>query len=185
MPVQADWIRFGDHAAYLARPQGVAAPQPAVVVIQEIWGTDGHIQDVTRRLAAAGYTALAPDLYAEGGVRPPALVQERITEVMGFMNNLPPAAWGDPEARAKALVQDGADLPFRLAVSGPLQAFDLARREFRTNPLPFAVAQIDGARDGKRTDHGDHSASFGRHIDRFAPQRNSRRGAFKRHHRYR
>ena len=22
MPVQADWIRFGDHAAYLARPQG-------------------------------------------------------------------------------------------------------------------------------------------------------------------
>jgi len=103
MPVQADWIRFGEHSGYLARPQGAAAAQPAVLVIQEIWGVDGHIQDVTRRLAAAGYTALAPDLYARDGVRPPALAQERIAEVMGFWNSLPAATSGDPFARAKAL----------------------------------------------------------------------------------
>jgi carboxymethylenebutenolidase len=36
---------------------------PAVVVIQEWWGVDDHIKDVTDRFAAAGYVALAPDLY--------------------------------------------------------------------------------------------------------------------------
>lgn len=36
---------------------------PGVVVIQEWWGLDDHIKDVTRRFAAAGFVALAPDLY--------------------------------------------------------------------------------------------------------------------------
>jgi carboxymethylenebutenolidase len=103
MPVQAEWIHYGDQAGYLARPGGVAGPQPAVLVFQEIWGVDEHIQDVTRRLAAAGYAALAPDLFLEGGVRPPELVPERIAEVRGFMNSLPPAAWADAEARGRSL----------------------------------------------------------------------------------
>ena len=38
-------------------------PRPAVVVIQEWWGLNDHIKDVTRRFAEAGYVALAPDLY--------------------------------------------------------------------------------------------------------------------------
>lgn len=36
---------------------------PAVIVIQEWWGLVGHIKDVTDRLAAEGFVALAPDLY--------------------------------------------------------------------------------------------------------------------------
>jgi carboxymethylenebutenolidase len=47
---------------YLARPAG-AEPLPAVVVIQEWWGLDEHIKDVTRRLARENFVALAPDLY--------------------------------------------------------------------------------------------------------------------------
>ncbi len=47
---------------YLARPEGDDA-LPAVVVIQEWWGVDGHIKDVAGRFAAAGYVTLAPDLY--------------------------------------------------------------------------------------------------------------------------
>ena len=47
---------------YLAQPNG-DGPFPAVVVIQEWWGLDDHIKDVTRRFAAEGYVALAPDLY--------------------------------------------------------------------------------------------------------------------------
>ncbi|RME61001.1 MAG: dienelactone hydrolase family protein [Caldilineae bacterium] len=47
---------------YLARP-GDGTPAPGVIVIQEWWGLNDHIRDVTRRFAAAGYTALAPDLY--------------------------------------------------------------------------------------------------------------------------
>lgn len=47
---------------YLARPGG-AGRLPAVVVIQEWWGVDEHIKDVTRRFAREGFVALAPDLY--------------------------------------------------------------------------------------------------------------------------
>lgn len=36
---------------------------PGVIVLQEWWGLVGHITDVANRFAAAGFTALAPDLY--------------------------------------------------------------------------------------------------------------------------
>jgi len=47
---------------YLAEPE---QPQgaPAVVVIQEWWGLNDQIRGVADRMAAAGYTALVPDLY--------------------------------------------------------------------------------------------------------------------------
>jgi carboxymethylenebutenolidase len=47
---------------YLAY-QTNAEARPAVIVIQEWWGLNEHIKDVTRRFAEAGYVALAPDLY--------------------------------------------------------------------------------------------------------------------------
>src|SRR5438876_9041055 len=34
-----------------------------IIVIQEWWGLVPHIKDVADRFAAAGFTALAPDLY--------------------------------------------------------------------------------------------------------------------------
>ena len=40
-----------------------AADGPGVLVIQEWWGLVPHIHDVVDRFAAAGFTALAPDLY--------------------------------------------------------------------------------------------------------------------------
>jgi carboxymethylenebutenolidase len=51
--------------AFVARPED--GPRPAVLVIQEAFGLNGHIQDITRRIAAEGYVALAPDLYWRGG----------------------------------------------------------------------------------------------------------------------
>jgi carboxymethylenebutenolidase len=47
---------------YLALPDG-PGPFPGVVVIQEWWGLVPHIKDVADRFAAAGFVALAPDLY--------------------------------------------------------------------------------------------------------------------------
>jgi len=47
-------------SGYLALPAGKG---PGVVVIQEWWGLVDHIKDVCDRFAAAGYVALAPDLY--------------------------------------------------------------------------------------------------------------------------
>lgn len=47
---------------YLAHVPG-DQPQPTVIIIQEWWGLNDHIKDVTRRFAGEGYVALAPDLY--------------------------------------------------------------------------------------------------------------------------
>lgn len=54
--------------AYLAKPGG--ASRGGIVVIQEIFGVNEHIRSVTDRLAAAGYTAIAPHFfdYLEMGV---------------------------------------------------------------------------------------------------------------------
>jgi carboxymethylenebutenolidase len=46
---------------YLATP--TSGTGPGVVVIQEWWGLDDHIAELTDRLAAEGFVALAPDLY--------------------------------------------------------------------------------------------------------------------------
>ena len=47
---------------YLAHPKS-EGPFPGIVVLQEWWGLDGHIQQVTERFAQEGFVALAPDLY--------------------------------------------------------------------------------------------------------------------------
>ncbi|MBI3933515.1 MAG: dienelactone hydrolase family protein [Acidobacteria bacterium] len=47
--------------AFLARPKDQKAP--AVLVHFEIFGVNGHIQEVCRRIAAEGYVALAADYY--------------------------------------------------------------------------------------------------------------------------
>lgn len=48
--------------AYLASPKG-EGPFPGIIVIQEIFGVNDHIRDVTRRLANQGYVAIAPAIY--------------------------------------------------------------------------------------------------------------------------
>jgi carboxymethylenebutenolidase len=48
-------------AGYIALPE--SGTGPAVIVIQEWWGLVGHITDIVDRFAAAGFVALAPDLY--------------------------------------------------------------------------------------------------------------------------
>ncbi len=53
----------GEIPAYTARPAG-AGPFPIVLVNEEIFGVHEYIKDVCRRLAKAGYLAIAPEIYA-------------------------------------------------------------------------------------------------------------------------
>lgn len=56
-----------DMRGYLARPKG-DGPFPAVLVVHENRGLNPYVEDVARRLAVAGFVALAPDaLWAVGG----------------------------------------------------------------------------------------------------------------------
>jgi carboxymethylenebutenolidase len=111
MELASEWLSHdgpgGSVSGYLSRPRPAGDPLPAVVVIQEVWGVDRHIEDVADRVASAGYVALAPDLYSAGGGRPPALAFERVEAAKAFLNTIPPAEWmtvlGDDERRAQAL----------------------------------------------------------------------------------
>src|ERR1700692_818525 len=55
----------GPMRLYEAKPEG--DDRGAIVVIQEAFGVNPHIEDVTRRAAAAGYHAVAPDLFHRSG----------------------------------------------------------------------------------------------------------------------
>jgi carboxymethylenebutenolidase len=51
----------GPTTAYAAHPEQRGSK--AIIVIQEWWGLNEHIKDITRRYADEGFTAIAPDLY--------------------------------------------------------------------------------------------------------------------------
>lgn len=58
----------GEVRGYLVRPAGVEGKLPSVVVVHENRGLNPYIEDVARRLAKAGFMALAPDgLTSVGG----------------------------------------------------------------------------------------------------------------------
>lgn len=65
--IAAGWIGYdsdkgnGNIHAYLVRPAHVETPLPGVLVIHENRGLNPYIQDVARRVAKAGFMALAPD----------------------------------------------------------------------------------------------------------------------------
>jgi len=49
--------------AYTASPENITAQTPAIIVLQEAFGVNGHIRKVAERFAAEGYLAIAPELF--------------------------------------------------------------------------------------------------------------------------
>lgn len=76
----------GAMPGFVARPAGETRA-PAVLVIQEAFGLNGHIKDVARRIAAEGYVALAPDLYWRGG-RERTVGYDQLPEAIALMQSL-------------------------------------------------------------------------------------------------
>lgn len=59
-------FRIGDMPAYFAVPRS-GRRRPVVLVVTEIWGLHEYIRDICRRLAKAGYFAVANDPYYRSG----------------------------------------------------------------------------------------------------------------------
>ena len=102
--------------AYRARPTS-GGPFPLVLVVHEIFGVHEYIQDVCRRFAHEGYTAVAPDLYQRhGDVRKLTDVREIID---GVVTKVPDAeVMSDLDATVKWAGGSGEADASRLAITG-------------------------------------------------------------------
>jgi carboxymethylenebutenolidase len=69
---QLDWAARPGRAyhGYNAAPAGSRAGLPVVLVVHENRGLNDHIRDVARRLAIAGFSAIAPDFLSPAGGTP-------------------------------------------------------------------------------------------------------------------
>jgi carboxymethylenebutenolidase len=72
--IKAQFVKFpspqghGEGRGYLVVPSALSGTAPVVLVVHENRGLNPYVKDVARRLAKAGFVALAPDaLYPVGG----------------------------------------------------------------------------------------------------------------------
>jgi carboxymethylenebutenolidase len=108
-------VADGSLPAYVAHPAG-NGPFPTILVIEEIFGVHEYIKDVCRRLAKAGYLAVAPELYARlADLSKMTNVAEIIRDVI---LKAPDATMlSDLDATAAWAASHGGD-PTRLGVTG-------------------------------------------------------------------
>src|SRR5690348_11557987 len=73
----------GTASGYLVTPASKVGP--GVLVVQEWWGLDSGIKQMTERLGASGFVALAPDLY-HGELA----AHDEVDKAASLMKKLPP-----------------------------------------------------------------------------------------------
>lgn len=106
----------GPMPAYRAMPTG-EGPFPVILVVEEIFGVHEYIKDICRRLAKAGYCAVAPELYArQGDLSKMTDVKQIIADVI---SKTPDAQWiGDLDATVAWATSASKGDGRRLAVMG-------------------------------------------------------------------
>jgi carboxymethylenebutenolidase len=75
----------GKMETFVARPKD-GGSYPAIVVLMEAFGLNGHIKDVSERVAREGYVAVAPDLYYRESER--IVPYKELQKAIGLMNRL-------------------------------------------------------------------------------------------------
>lgn len=132
--------------AYLAAPPG--RPRGAVVVLQEIFGVNGHIRAVTDGFAAEGYTAIAPALFdrIRRGIELGYGDADRDV-ARGYMQQLKPDDTLKDVAAAVAVVRHSG----RVATVGYCWGGSLSYRAACELPIACAVVYYGNPRDTAKT----------------------------------
>jgi carboxymethylenebutenolidase len=108
--------RDGDMPAYRAMP-AAGGPFPAVLVVQEVFGVHEWVKDVCRRLAKAGYFAIAPELYARQG--DPTKISDTNALMKDIVSKVPDAqVMGDLDAAVAYAKSTGKADTARLGITG-------------------------------------------------------------------
>jgi len=108
-------VKDGQIPAYRAMP-ATGTNFPVVLVVQEIFGVHEYIKDVCRRLAKAGYMAVAPELYArQGDTSKMTNVQEILETVVAKVPDV--QVLGDLDAAAAWATKNGGHAN-KLAITG-------------------------------------------------------------------
>jgi len=103
--------KIGDIPIYYAVPKG-KNKRPVVLVVGEIWGNHEHIKDIVRRLAKAGYFAVANEPYFRIGelwklpdIKEVLAGANRLTDEQAFADLDAVVAWAgkNPRANTKKL----------------------------------------------------------------------------------
>jgi carboxymethylenebutenolidase len=101
-------IKIGDIPAYYAVPKG-KGKRPVVLVVGEIWGNHEHIKDVVRRVAKAGYFAVANEPYFRIGdlwkltdIKEVLAGANKLTDEQAFADLDAVVAWAEKNPRANA-----------------------------------------------------------------------------------
>jgi carboxymethylenebutenolidase len=117
-------------AGYLARPKAEGT-YPGVVVIHENRGLTDHIRDVARRVAKAGYIALAPDLASRAG----GTAKVGADKITGYFANAKPEELvSDLNAAVTFLGQQSGIRPDKYGVVGFCFGGALVLRLAAANP---------------------------------------------------
>jgi carboxymethylenebutenolidase len=127
----------GDTRGYRVAPDG-DGPWPGVVVIQEWWGLNAHIQDITARLAAEGFVTLAPDLYHGVVATEPDEARKQA------MNLDRPRAVSEIDAAVEALRADARVSPKQIGVVGFCMGGGLTLMVAARNPQVGAAVAFYG-----------------------------------------
>lgn len=117
-------------------------PATGVVVVQEAFGVNDHIEDVCRRFAAEGYLAVAPHLFHRTG--DPKLGYADIQQVMPHMQGLSrDGVLSDVDAAIAHLTDAGIDTG-RIGVVGFCMGGTVALLVGRERPVGAAVTFYGG-----------------------------------------
>lgn len=126
---------------YLVVPEKYTS---GVIVIQEWWGLNENIKDITRRVAELGYVALAPDLYNGKVAEEPDEAQKlrmemQIPKAIKVISAASDYLRNEKKAQKVAVIGFCMGGSLALAAASATDKFDLA--------IPFYGRVIDETRD--------------------------------------
>ena len=107
----------GTMPAHVARPKGASGKLAAVIVVQEAFGLNRNIEEITERIAAEGYHAMAPNFYYREGGK--AVAYGELQQAIGLMGRWTDAqVVTDIRAAVAALESDGGVRADRIGITG-------------------------------------------------------------------